>query len=146
MEKILMSFCNLFSCRSMYFVMTWGDKDLLFIFFFFILWISGTTYIPGQNFQPICGHYTISNFCFGIWRGNFYCLALTSILILKSYTWCSCYSLVSGYSSSHMHQIWTCRRCKPCLACSCSDGYMLPNCLPYRKGNYYSLWAIASKI
>ncbi|XP_016459217.1 DUF21 domain-containing protein At4g14240 isoform X2 [Nicotiana tabacum] len=70
-----------------------------------IMQFLGPTHIPRQNVQPICGHYTISNFCLGVWR---------------------------GYSSSNMYQVWTCGGCKLCLACSCSDGHMLPNCIPHR--------------
>ncbi|WMV08403.1 hypothetical protein MTR67_001788 [Solanum verrucosum] len=41
-----------------------------------------------------------------------------------------------GYSSSNMYQVWTCGGCRFCLTCLCSDGHMLPNCLPHREGNH----------
>lgn len=113
-----------------------------------IMQFLGPTHIPGQNVQPIFGHYTVSNFCLGIWRGKLNHLTSIKISTFKTLHAdpISSYFCFAGYSSSNMYQVWTCGGCKLCLACLRSDGYMLPNCLPHREGDYWSSELIVSKL
>lgn len=44
--------------------------------------------------------------------------------------------LFSGYSTSNMHKIWTCCRCKFCRACEDFNDYLLSNSLSHWKGKF----------
>ncbi|XP_048497257.1 DUF21 domain-containing protein At4g14240 isoform X4 [Beta vulgaris subsp. vulgaris] len=61
---------------------------------------GGTSFILGQACKSVFGYCAVSNFCSILWR---------------------------GYSTSYLHQIWTCCWCKFCLACTDTDDNLLSN-------------------